>query len=114
MINHLDARELHQLLITEEALILLDIREKEELRIASFPDKRVIHLPLSQIAEAGIDGMPESMLTNDQKLVIFCHIGQRSQQFCYWLEQFTAKPLYNLLGGINAYTAAYAPEIPQY
>ncbi len=114
MINHLDAKELHQLLITEEPLILLDIREIEELKIASFPDARVVHLPLSQIAEEGIDAIQKTYLTGEQKLIIFCHIGQRSQQFCYWLEQFTSKPLYNLLGGINGYTAVYAPQIPQY
>ncbi len=114
MINHIDAEELHQLLTNEEPLVLLDIRETQELQIASFPDQRVFHLPLSQLAEEGVDGIPQQFLTNEQKLIIFCHIGQRSQQFCYWLEQFTSKPLYNLLGGINGYTAVYAPEIPQY
>ncbi|MAT42626.1 MAG: rhodanese-related sulfurtransferase [Anaerolineaceae bacterium] len=114
MIYHIDANELHQLLTSEDSVVLLDIREALELRIASFPDERVVHLPLSKIAEQGIDGIPQSYLSGEQKLIIFCHIGQRSQQFCYWLEQFTSKPLYNLLGGINGYTAVYAPEIPQY
>jgi len=114
MINHIDHKELHQLLSSDNSLVLLDIREFQELQIASFPDERVMHLPLSEIAEKGVDGIPKQFLTDEQILIVFCHIGQRSQQFCYWLEQFTSKPLYNLLGGINGYTAVYAPEIPQY
>ncbi len=114
MIIDLDCKQLYEWLQTENNLVLLDIRETEELNIAKFPDSSVIHLPLSLIAQQGFEFIPKNLLQTQNKVVVFCHLGIRSIQFCRWFELNSNHPIYNLLGGINAYTKIYAPDVPQY
>lgn len=103
--------ELAQLMATEDTeLQLIDVREPEEIAIASIPEFTV--LPLSQFAEWGqtitIRFNPET------ETIVLCHYGMRSAQMCQWLINQGFSNVKNVSGGINAYSVMVDSTIPQY
>lgn len=65
---------------------IVDVREADELIVASLPDKDVIHLPLSKSdvwAEEIIEGT--SALKSDKSTICVCHHGMRSKRMADFL-----------------------------
>ncbi len=84
--------------------ILVDVREKHELELLSFPFS-VIHLPLSESA-VWMHELP-GVLLKDQPVVVLCHLGVRSWNFAVWLlEQGWDIEVWNLEGGMEAWMGA--------
>ena len=82
--------------------ILIDVREKEELSIASFP-YRVVNLPLSESLNWAENFYLE--LSFERPVVVICHSGIRSLNFGIWLlEQDSRYQVWNLAGGIDAWS----------
>ena len=91
--------------------LLVDVREQEELSIASFPS-HVVHLPLSQSSQ-WIQKVPE--LLPSRSIVVICHSGIRSFNFGTWLiEQGWGYEVWNLEGGIDAWSIYIDPSVPRY
>ena len=91
---------------------LVDVREDSEVEIAPFPGD-VLHLPLSRSS----DWMETvlSQLTDDRAVVVLCHAGLRSQHFGLWLlAQNPALDVWNLEGGIDAWSLQVDPAVPRY
>lgn len=106
------ARELAERLARGEALQLVDVREDGELALARLPQP-VLHLPLSRSTEwlANLD----EQLARDQPVAVLCHAGLRSWQFGCWLIQERGYPeVWNLEGGIEAWSLEVDPSIPRY
>ena len=92
--------------------ILIDVREKEELVIASLP-RKVLHLPLSEHLD-WIDSYAKH-LSFHEKLVVICHSGIRSWNFATWLlEQDSRYQVWNLNGGIDAWSQKIDNSVPRY
>ena len=92
--------------------ILIDVREKEELAIASLP-RKVLHLPLSEHSD-WIDSYAKHLPLN-QNLVVICHSGIRSWTFATWLlEQDARYQVWNLNGGIDAWSQKIDNSVPRY
>ncbi len=93
-------------------LILVDVRETEELTIAPFP-YQVLHLPLS-----GFSSWSQTFRENlplEKKIVVLCHSGLRSWNFGVWLlEQDFHYPVWNLKGGIDAWSQEVDDSVPRY
>ena len=89
-----------------EALELIDVREPEELDIASLEGARPF--PMSQAA-AWIDHLP-----GDRELVILCHHGMRSMQVANALAARGHQNITNLTGGIDLWSTQVDPSIPRY
>ncbi len=113
MPQNLSPKALHQWLTGEAPKpLLIDVREDDELDIAPFPSP-VIHLPLSQ-ASAWMAGLPEK-LVKDQPVVVICHVGVRSWNFATWLiEQDWQLEVWNLQGGIAAWSEQVDESVPRY
>ncbi|MEB3325454.1 MAG: rhodanese-like domain-containing protein [Cyanobacteriota bacterium] len=110
--HSLTAQELWTKLQNGEALQLVDVREEQELAIARLPYP-VAHLPLSRSAE----WMPEvpTRLERDRPVVVLCHAGVRSWQFACWLlEAQGYNDVWNLEGGIDAWSVSVDPSVPRY
>ena len=105
--------ELKQLL-SEDSLqpLLVDVREKEELSIASL-DEPVIHFPLS---ESSLWSKTFSKhLSFEKPIVVFCHSGIRSWKFGIWLlEQDSRYQVWNLQGGIDALSTEVDSSVNRY
>ena len=95
-----------------EKPFIVDVREDDEIAIASFPFS-VLHLPLSKAANWS--GEIDGLLPKDSPIVVVCHAGVRSLNFGIWLlEQGIRKNVWNLLGGIDAWSTDVDQSVPRY
>ncbi|GAU22146.1 hypothetical protein TSUD_251730 [Trifolium subterraneum] len=94
---------------SEEAQ-LIDVREPEEVEIASLPGFTV--LPLRQFGSWG----PEVNTKFDPQkdTYVLCHHGVRSLQVARWLQSQGFRKVYNISGGIHAYAVQVDPSVPTY
>lgn len=108
----ISAPELAQRLDAGEAIQLVDVREDAELALASLPHP-TLHLPLSRSAE-WIASL-EARLDPSQPVAVFCHAGVRSWHFGCWLAQERGySHVWNLHGGIDAWSVEVDPTVPRY
>ncbi len=111
--NILSAKELHSWLErADKEPVLIDVRESNEILIAPFPYK-VLHLPLSESSK-WLEKLTE-LLPSQKPLVVICHAGIRSLHFCNWLiNEGWNNDIFNLEGGIDAWSLDIDPSVPRY
>jgi rhodanese-related sulfurtransferase len=90
--------------------VLLDVREPWEVEVAALHLDAItgLHIPLSQVPER------LSELDPSQSIVCICHHGVRSRQVVAFLERQGFESVYNLAGGIDAWSALVDPTVPRY
>jgi rhodanese-related sulfurtransferase len=106
------ARELHACLERGEPIQLVDVREQEELDLARLPHP-VLHLPLSRSREwmEQVSGQ----LDRERPVAVLCHAGLRSWHFSCWLMEAHGYPeVWNLSGGIDAWSVEVDPQVARY
>jgi rhodanese-related sulfurtransferase len=86
--------------------VLLDVRENWELAIASLPT--AIHIPMDQVA-----GRVDE-LEKQRPIVVMCRSGARSAHVAAYLVQNGFPQVFNLDGGILAWSEQLDPSIPSY
>ena len=89
------------------ALTLVDVREDWETTLAPVPTDH-LHIPMGQIA----DRLGE--LNPAHETVVICRSGGRSLQVAHFLSTQGFASVYNLAGGILAWSRDLDPRIPQY
>ena len=107
----ISAPELQRWLSSTQPPQLVDVREQQELEMAALPG--VIHLPLS----CSQQWLPQlwQRLDRGRDLVVLCHAGIRSLQFASWLMETQEVPqVWNLEGGIDAWSVLVDPAVPRY
>ena len=82
-----------------EGLQLIDVRELEEIAIASIPNFTI--LPLSQFNQWA--EQISARFDPDKETLVLCHHGIRSAQMCQWLANQGFTNVKNITGGIDAY-----------
>jgi len=92
------------------APLLLDVREPWEaqlasIRIAGVADKL---LPMGQVPER-LDELDPL-----QPVIVYCHHGMRSMQVVAFLQRQGFETVYNLAGGIEAWSLEADPSVPRY
>jgi rhodanese-related sulfurtransferase len=108
----LSARELKARLDAGEPLQLVDVREPMELQLAQLAEP-VIHLPLGS-SQSWIEQLP-ALLDPQAPVVVLCHAGVRSWQFgCWLMEAQGYGQVWNLQGGIDAWSVEVDPSVPRY
>ncbi|WP_310383556.1 rhodanese-like domain-containing protein [Roseateles sp.] len=90
--------------------LLLDVREPWEAQLASIriDGVRSVLLPMGQIPAR------LSELEATQPVVCYCHHGVRSLQVVAFLQRAGFDCVYNLAGGIDAWSLATDPSVPRY
>ena len=89
-------KELQSHLNKASPLHLLDVRETWEFDIAHIPDS--ILIPVSDIPHR------LSELNPAEAIVVICHHGIRSAKVALFLEQMGFKKVFNLQGGLDAWS----------
>ena len=109
----ISAKDLNRWLSDSSSLpICVDVREDQELELAPFPAD-VLHLPLSRSSD-WMETLPQ-LLPNDRPVVVICHAGIRSWNFGTWLlEQEIGYQVWNLEGGIEAWSINVDSSVPRY
>jgi len=107
MVNELGPREFLDRRERGEEMTLLDVREDWELALAPVPTDTV-HIPMGEISDrmGGLNPKKET--------VVICRSGGRSAQVAHFLERQGFDKVFNLSGGILAWSRVIDPNIPQY
>ena len=111
---NISPKELNKILEdnSSEKPFIVDVREDDEIAIAALAFS-VLHLPLSKASIWSVN--IEKLLPKDQPIVVICHGGVRSLNFGIWLlEQGITKRVWNLVGGIDAWSTDVDQSIPRY
>lgn len=90
--------------------LLLDVREDWELATAAIHIDGVAerHIPMGRIPEQFTE------LDPTQPIVCICHHGLRSAQVGGFLERQGFSAIYNLAGGIDAWSEQVDSAVPRY
>lgn len=104
--RQIEARDLHARREAGEKIVLLDVREHDEVNYCKIPDS--IHIPMNQVP------MRLQELDPQGAIVVYCHKGGRSMQVCRFLEARGFKETFNLQGGITQWSQQVDPTVPMY
>lgn len=105
-IKEISAKELQSLFDTNSDFQLIDVREPHERDIASIGGENI---------PVGIITQHSDKVARDKQVVIYCRSGKRSGDAVSVLERdFGFDNLYNLKGGILAYSDEVDPTLTKY
>ena len=104
-VKQISATELKAMLESGEPLELVDVRTEAERAIASIEGSRLLDSEYGDYI-LGLD--------RDRTLVFQCHHGIRSQAAAEYCAHEGFKNVYNLVGGIDAWSLTVDPSVPRY
>jgi rhodanese-related sulfurtransferase len=107
MLEELSPREFLDRRDAGEEMTLLDVREDWEVKLAPVPT-RTVHIPMGEISDRIAELDPKS------ETVVICRSGGRSAQVAEYLQRQGFAKVFNLSGGILAWSRVIDPRIPQY
>ena len=87
---------------------LIDVREEEEFNICRLEWAELI--PLAMLAQE----VPKRLIDKDKPVVVYCHHGLRSSYAAEYLRSQGYENVYNLTGGIDAWSDLVDPSVPRY
>jgi sulfur-carrier protein adenylyltransferase/sulfurtransferase len=97
--------ELKQKLDNGDNVNVLDVREPHEYEVANIGAKLI---PLGELPERLVE------LDQDENFVIHCKTGGRSARAVQLLQRAGFQNVYNVKGGINAWSEEIDPSVPKY
>lgn len=106
MVESLSPVEVKKILDSDKNIKLIDVREIWEHETAKISNSEL--MPLSNFSNEA------KKLNPKDKLIIYCHHGNRSLRVCNYLNQLGFENLINLEGGIEAWSHEIDPSIPTY
>ena len=98
--------ELAERLKNKENFRFIDVREPHEYEISRIEAAEL--MPLTQFNEW------IGTLEPQKEIVVMCHHGIRSANVCMFLVRNGFEKVWNLDGGIDAWTAEVDPRVPRY
>ena len=87
-------------------VVLLDVREHDELAIAAVQD--ALHIPMREVPARLAELDPA------KPLVVMCHSGGRSRRVAEFLKGNGFPNVLNLSGGIDAWSTQIDSRVPRY
>jgi rhodanese-related sulfurtransferase len=104
--SQLAPAQVKQLLDAGQPLVLLDVREPEEVALGRIAG--AVHIPMGDIPGRVHE------LDPDADIVVYCHHGMRSASVAAFLTQRDFTSVANLSGGIDAWSLTVDPSLPRY
>ncbi len=99
----------------DSEFLLVDVREPNELELASLPDGDFINMPLSELRERRLDAIPENIRQDKElEVVLFCHKGLRSAQVTVFLRQQGWSNAVSMAGGIDTWADEIDESVGKY
>ena len=90
-----------------EPIVLVDVREPWETEFAPVPGEHR-RIPMGRIPDRLGELDPNAVT------VVICHAGVRSLAVAHFLERHGFVTVFNLTGGIDAWSITVDPSIPRY
>lgn len=107
MIEQIGVRQLREMIVGGERLLLLDVRQPWEHETARLPESVLI--PLNELPERLDEIEPPAGAV----VVCYCHHGVRSLSAAAILGDAGIRAV-SLAGGIDAWSVAIDPDVPRY
>ena len=109
----LSVDQLRAFAAVEPRTLLLDVREPWEVQLAriQLPQVATLHIPMNDIP-LRLEEL--DALDTSQPVVCICHHGVRSAQVVAFLQHRGHPRVYNLAGGLDAWSSEVDPAIPRY
>jgi adenylyltransferase/sulfurtransferase len=104
--KEITVKELKEMMDRGDDFQLIDVREPHEYDICNLDGELI---PMGEIPQA------EDRIARDKTVVIHCRSGARSGQVCEYFERKSGfTNLYNLKGGVLAWSDQIDPSMPKY
>lgn len=113
-IREIDVYELARKLQSGELFVLLDVREAWELDQAMIVDSRLKVVPMSRLAQLGVDAFPREVQQKEAEILVLCHHGVRSANVTGWMMGQGWKNVASVRGGIAEYAQKVDASIGRY
>ena len=97
--KQLTAREVSDLLLQNQQVTVVDVRELHELAYGKIVS--ALHIPMQQIPNE-LHQLGEDV---HQTVVLECHAGMRSQHVAQYLEGLGYSDIINMIGGMNSWAS---------
>ena len=104
-VGQLTPSEAADYLASDAGYVVLDVRSQLEYDMAALPGSVLIPLPE---LSARLNEIP------DKPLIVICHHGIRSMHAAIFLSGEGFGPIYNLRGGIDAWSTEVDGSVPRY
>jgi rhodanese-related sulfurtransferase len=104
-VSQMSVQELKSLQTSDESFYLFDVREEWEREIAQIADSRILN-------EKTVNFIGD--LERDSLMVFQCRTGSRSQSAAEYFQKQGFTRVFNLAGGIDAWSLEIDPEIARY
>jgi rhodanese-related sulfurtransferase len=105
-VEELQVEQLAEWRRSGKAHVLVDVREDDEVALASIGG--ALHVPMNQVPSRLAD------IPQDTPVAVLCHMGWRSNAVARYLLDNGYAMVYNVAGGIDRYAAIVDPSIPRY
>lgn len=105
LVKSISVQDLHDRVVAG-AIDVIDVRSPEEQAMAPFPP------PHEVLDEASMERL--SALPKDLPLAFLCHSGNRSRQAAEHFRGLGFHDVYNVEGGIEAWSSEIDPAVPHY
>jgi len=105
-ISEIDVREVARRRAAGEPMVLLDVREADELALASIP--WATWIPMADVP------VRSSELPAGVPIYVLCHAGVRSAYVTQYLLANGYPNAVNVAGGISAWSSFVDPTVPEY
>lgn len=103
--KEITVQDLKKMQDENEDFQLIDVREAYEFEIANLGGELI---PQGQVEQN------LAKINTDKKVVVHCRSGARSARIVQLLEQKGYTEVYNLKGGIMAWSTEIDPSVPRY
>ena len=106
----LNADQLQDFVAAHPGTLLLDVREAWEVQLAriELPGASSQHIPMGLVSQR-VDELADT-----QPIVCICHHGARSAQVVAFLQRQGHTQVYNLAGGVDAWSTQVDRAVPRY
>jgi rhodanese-related sulfurtransferase len=94
-------------LLREGKARLIDVREPWEFETARIEGGEL--MPMGDVPSRA-----HQELDPDERIVVVCHLGQRSLSVAAWLRNQGFEQAQSLRGGIDAWSGEVDPKVPRY
>lgn len=92
--------------LADSGVVLLDVREPVELEMAAV--QTALHIPMRDVPSKLTE------LDRETPIVVMCHTGRRSYRVAQYLVGNGFSQVFNLRGGIDAWSTEIDPQVPRY
>jgi rhodanese-related sulfurtransferase len=105
----LTPRELQARLEAGDRMVIIDVREPEELALSRL--EGAVPIPMQSVP-AELQKL--EALSDESDLAVLCHHGVRSLNVVAWLRQHGIENCFSVTGGIDRWSVEIDPSVPRY